>query len=688
MSTTLSNKQIALEYYLERDFVLFPLNGKIPPAGFHWREATFDPFFEPKNNFGVQLSDTDLVIDIDPRNGGNESFKKLTELAVAIPPTFTVITGSGGKHLYYKKPAEFKVRKNLKEYPGIDFISTGGYVVACGSIHPDTKKEYCGVGMMIADAPTDILELIKKQDIQLVKPTGMGTYDDSRETVQRFSQYLQKAPIAIEGQSGDSVTFTVAATGRDFGLSPDRTFSIILDNYNDLCLPPWAPDELRRKVENAYKYASGEIGNQNPVVAFKKENAQEWTPEQDKFFHRSDGKIKLDQHNVALMFAPTFPLEGLLAMDLFSHQIVYKRPAPWHTKYDKDIKIWNDDEAARARHWLSTNKKFEPTQNLMHDGALAAAYQYQFHPVKEYFESLSWDGHKRVHNWMHKILGAIDDQYTRAVGLKTLVACVKRVYEPGCKFDYITVLEGPQRTGKSTAWKILAGEQWFGDSAIDITKEWSIMKTFGKLMYEWAEMETFRRGNTQAMKSYLSSACDTVRLPYNRTSRDIPRSGIFVGSFNPEADKDIGWLHDTTGNSRYWVIETGVTGSIDNDGLRQIRDQLWAEAIELYRAGTPIYFEDAKVIQQAQEEQAKRLGKDPWTDAIDVWLCARHNLDRTVLTGGEIFTDCIGGRMVDFKRGEMVRIARVMQELGWRKGTHFHPERKENVSGYRRPELQ
>lgn len=686
MQNLVSSKQDAIEFYIDNGFILFPLEGKVPPAGCRWRSYTFNPFADFSANFGVQLQTTDFVIDVDPRNGGLESFQRLIS-KLDLPDTFTVTTGSGGKHYYFKKPADFKTRKNLKEYKGIDFISDGGYVVGAGSIHPETKKPYFGEPTEIAEVPQELLDLIEKQVIDL-KAEGTKSYVDDEQTKNRYTAYLNQTPPAIEGESGDRTTFSVAATGRDYGLSPEVTFELMLSHFNDKCQPPWSEEALKSKVHNAYSYAGGTIGSQAPTIAFPKEKYELWTSEQDVYFHRSKStnNILLNKHNTALMFAPTFPLEGLVAMDLFSHNIIFTRRAPWH-KVD-GIRIWNDEEATMCSHWLSTNKKYEPSRDLMHEGAVIASYEYQFHPVKEYFESLVWDGHKRVHNWMHNYLGAQDDQYVRAVGLKTLVACIKRIYEPGCKFDYITVLEGNQDTGKSTAWRILASKPWFGDTPIDISKEWSIMKTFGKIMYEWAEMETYRKSNTQAMKAFLSSDTDTVRLPYNRTVQAIPRQGIFVGTFNPEKDKDIGWLHDTTGNRRYWVVSTSVSGEIRNDKLEQARDQLWAEALVLYKAGTPIYFEDIKVIQQAQAEQAKRMGKDPWYDAIETWLNAPHNLDKMIFTGDEIFKDCIGGGLERYKRPEMSRISNVMVMLGWIKGVHHHPVRKESVSGYRRPSLE
>ena len=680
------SKAAALDLYAEAGFALFPLVGKVPLKGTAWRESEFNPVPDFKGNYGVCLRPEDLVIDVDPRNGGDESMRMLFHVCKIEPEkTLTVRTGSGGLHVYLKKPTDIRVRKKLKEYPGIDFLSVGAYVVGAGSIHPVSKKEYVieSHNGEIASASIDILNLLKRSAMEMEK--GTDEYADDEQTRSRYIEYLAALEPAVEGQGGDVATFRAAAVGRDYGLALEATFELLRDGYNPRCLPPWSEDALREKVFNAYKYAENTIGNKSPAVIFPKEEKSQIDEAQDKLFHRHAlGLIKTNQHNTALFFAPNFPLQGLLAFDQFSLQLVYCRPAPWH-QGDETVSAWSDSENVRCRHWLSTQYHFDVNKMNMDDGALAAAYQYRFHPVRNYFEALKWDQHKRVHNWMSMYLGTVDDDYTRAVGMKTMVACVKRIYEPGCKFDYIPVLEGDQGTGKSTAWKILAGKDWFGDTPIDITKEWSILKSFGKLMYEWAEMETYRKANVQALRAFLSSDTDTVRLPYARNAAPVPRQGIFVGTFNPEKDVDIGWLHDTTGNRRYWVVTTGVTHGIDLDKLRMVRDQLWAEAVVLYRGGVPIYFEDAKVIQQAQVEQAARLGKDAWQNAVEAWLYSTHNLDRDVFTGDEIYRDCIGGSLTTYTRNEMIRVSRIMGELQWKKGIFYSRVHKKAVNGYCRP---
>ena len=115
IKTTVSNKQAAIEFYIDQGFTLFPLHGKVPVKGCAWRDMAFDPFFACDGNFGVQLRPDDLVIDIDPRNGGTASFAALVDVLGGLPATFAVQTGSGGTHLYFRRGGGIKIRKNLKE---------------------------------------------------------------------------------------------------------------------------------------------------------------------------------------------------------------------------------------------------------------------------------------------------------------------------------------------------------------------------------------------------------------------------------------------------------------------------------------------------------------------------------------------------------------------------------------------
>jgi hypothetical protein len=141
----------ALEGYRDAGYELIPLRGpnKLPLRGWRTLDAlTLDQARRRLNrgsNVGVRPAEDDLVIDVDPKNfpDGADSWE-LLKRDVAHDFDFypTVVTGSGGQHVYMRKPAGLRVRGTLKAYPGIDFKKAGGFVVSAGSTHPRTGKPY------------------------------------------------------------------------------------------------------------------------------------------------------------------------------------------------------------------------------------------------------------------------------------------------------------------------------------------------------------------------------------------------------------------------------------------------------------------------------------------------------------------------------------------------------------------
>lgn len=697
-----------LESYANAGYILFPLKGKIPPKGYQWTKATFNAWPQvedfPFGNFGVRLTASDLVVDVDPRNFPKDDpdvFKRFM-VEYGITSKMCVVTGSGGLHIYLKKPENVPIKSRLHKWPGIDFKSIGGYVVGAGSLHPDTRQPYtlkqpCEYNP--GKTPEKLLEDLKHKPLE-IKP-GVATYLRDKQTKDRFIAYLEKAPIAVEGQSGDKTTYCVCAVGHDFGLHPDDVFELMAVHYNDKCLPPWPIEELKRKVYNAYKYADNTLGHNSPqaanfpIVAPAEGTVVDgqplvlgearFTEQQVKMFHRNDtGKIRNDMHNTVVFFTPSFEFDGLLKYDQFADRIVFSRPAPWHKPGDKH-KTWTDNDTRDCRFYLSHFYKYEPCEKDMLDAALVAAGHHRFHPVKEYLDGLKWDGHKRINTWLHTVMGAEDNDYTRNVSLKFLVAAVSRIYEPGCQWDYALVFEGLQGTRKSTAFRYLASDDWFTDAYIDISKNDSVMQMHGKWFVEFPEMETFFKADTNAMKGFITRRIDRIRKPYGRIVEDIERSSVIVGTINPEEDPDLGWLKDTTGNRRYWPIATGVTHMPEIDKIPLLRDQLWAEAVVMYRNNTPIYFEDAKIEVLAKEEQQKREYRDPWAQPIYDYL--HHGGGRSLphVTNHEIFTLILNGSTVMCTRRDQMRIAQVMRTIGWESIRIFDKEKNIQSRAYRRP---
>jgi hypothetical protein len=237
-----------------------------------------------------------------------------------------------------------------------------------------------------------------------------------------------------------------------------------------------------------------------------------------------------------------------------------------------------------------------------------ACEQNRFDSVINYLDSLQWDGQPRLERWVIIYLGAEDTPLNRSIGRKMLIAAVRRARKPGCKFDYVTILEGPQRLGKSTALRILAGDDNFSDQPILHKDERTQQEAMeGIWIYELSELAGLRRTDVETLKNFVSRQEDKSRPAYGRFRVDQPRRCVFVGTTN-----DAQYLRDATGNSRFWPIKTG---KIDLDALQRDRGQLWAEAAHLEAQGEPLVI-PAHLYGAVAEQQEQRLLHDPWDDLL------------------------------------------------------------------------
>jgi putative DNA primase/helicase len=253
-------------------------------------------------------------------------------------------------------------------------------------------------------------------------------------------------------------------------------------------------------------------------------------------------------------------------------------------------------------------------KNDMSDILLALARKHVVNPPKEYFEGLVWDNKPRLDTWLTYYLGAEEQpaRYLQLVGSKWLIGAVSRIYSPGCKFDNVLILEGEQYLGKSTVFDRLAtinGQRYFTDESVDFKNKDSLMKLQGKLIYEMAELASFRKAETDEIKGFVRRQVDEYRPPFMRKVTPRPRMFIIGGSVNPSA----GYFTDPTGNSRYWPVACGAT--IDIQALDNDKEQLWAEAVARYKQGEKSWLVGDEYI-AAQQEQKDRMVEDLMTDKI------------------------------------------------------------------------
>ena len=279
----------------------------------------------------------------------------------------------------------------------------------------------------------------------------------------------------------------------------------------------------------------------------------------------------------------------------------------------------------------------------------AVAHDHEFHPIRDYLAGRKWDGQQRVGRWLSTYMGADDLPYTRAVGQAFLVSAVARVLQPGCKSDQLIVLEGGQGIGKSTSLRIFGGP-WFSDELADVGSKDAAMQVRSAWILEMSELDALGRREVATVKAFLSRSTDRFRPPYGRRVVEVPRQSVFAGTTNSDS-----YLRDETGGRRFWPV--GVRRA-DTEGLERDRDQLWAEAVALYRAGERWWLEDESLIKDATHEQEARYSGDPWDDLIRRFIQGRASV-----TIGEILENVLHIDKARWTQAEQNRAARSLRSL-------------------------
>jgi Virulence-associated protein E-like domain/Primase C terminal 2 (PriCT-2) len=292
---------------------------------------------------------------------------------------------------------------------------------------------------------------------------------------------------------------------------------------------------------------------------------------------------------------------------------------PWLNEFDG--KVFIQKESGESEHRLNDSILrdlrlqahtwgLRAPPDLFSDAVLWVAGKCTAHPVRNYLSDVAreWDGKKRLDTWLSDYAGACDTPYTRAIGPKWLIAGARRVREPGCKFDNMLVLEGPQNAGKSSVFAALASTRWFVDSVnVGDDPRKVIEDTAGAWIVECPEMSGMGRREVETVQAFMSRQRDRARGAYDRHVSDIPRQFIMGGTTN--ATK---YLLDKTGNRRFWCVSVGV---IELKALRRDRDQLWAEAAIREAEGERIYL-TSEEYDLVLAEQKTREVVDPMEERL------------------------------------------------------------------------
>jgi predicted P-loop ATPase len=303
-------------------------------------------------------------------------------------------------------------------------------------------------------------------------------------------------------------------------------------------------------------------------------------------------------------------------------------------------------------------------KDIVHQAIDLRANERAYHPILDWLETLVWDGKPRVNQWTCTYLGTDLTDYTSGIGRMFLIQLLARVYEPGCKADHMPVFEGPQGTLKSTTCRVLGGE-WYSDALPDISEGKDASQHLrGKWLIEVSEMSALSRAEASALKAFLTRTVERYRPSYGRREVVEPRQCCFIGTTNKTA-----YLRDETGGRRFWPLRVN---EIDIDGLVEDRDQLFAEALRLYRGGIAWWPDAAFERKFIAPEQENRFENDAWEEKIGRFLEAFSNRNITLTQIANEVLDIKTDRIGTTERN---RITAILERLGWERGPRVNSAR-------------
>jgi predicted P-loop ATPase len=347
--------------------------------------------------------------------------------------------------------------------------------------------------------------------------------------------------------------------------------------------------------------------------------------------------------------------KGVLAFDEFSNRVVIRQRPYWGDELADAV--WTDHHESLVRVWFQ-NEDIAANQGDVGRAVQAAARNNPFHPVRDYFGALVWDGKARLDTWLVDYLHAEGTPYIRAIGPRFLISAVARISRPGCQADHMLVLEGPQGKQKSQSIRTLAvRDAWSTDRLSHVASKDAAQETAGLLFIEIAEMDSLVRATSSSMKSFITRRSDRYRPPFGKHLINRLRQCVFIGTINPVVG---GYLKDPTGSRRFWPV--ACHGMIDVEALARDRDQLWAETIVRFNAGAKWFLETSELEALATAEQAARFKSDVWKEPIQKWLGKRKDTSVT-----DVLQHALGLKPREQNRSAQMRVADILTELGFSK---------------------
>jgi len=597
--------------------------------------VTIDQWFHPKTglfkgfNIGLVCGSVVSALDLDLK-GDTDGYKEYLD-RIGPPPSRTPSqkTPSGGYHFVFQHVKGF--RSSIGLFPGVDTRGSkrdtgepGSHIVVYPSVvdgppspsgAPEKVMYRWQAGGLPAIAPEELLKKLDAVvDIRTRKPVGATSrgnenIDDEDYFPDATIDDVRKALEFIDADDYDTWRQIGMALHSEWdgaeGFDLFHEWSKKSDKYKSEkdCWGKWSTfnSETEKGVRiNTVFYHARRGG-------YRKEG--EPSPFLSEQLRRNDkGGLQNSNHNLwVLIQSPEFAEEfgGRLEYDTFRQEA-----------RAGGVEFVNEKYTWIAR-WLSSKFMFERGRDNVRDYARMVAYENQVDSLRDWANSLSWDGEDRLDK-LAEILCAQND-YQKSAIKRWLIGGIARALMPGCTSTHMLILFGDQGVGKSRFFRAISPDkEWFSDSTTfkfsrDTSHRDEELKLQGKFIIEVAELAGIFKSDFSDLKTFLSTPVGTVRRPYDTDAIDLPRRCIFGGTTNVDAV-----ISDTTGGRRFAFLKVG-SKKINVKWVEENREQIWAQAKKLFQAREAWWFNDDEFVEQMAEN--REFGREhPWKSAIMEWI--------------------------------------------------------------------
>ena len=375
------------------------------------------------------------------------------------------------------------------------------------------------------------------------------------------------------------------------------------------------------------------------------------------------GGVRNSIKNCLMVFQHDPLPSGAIAYNLLTDRTDIVKPigydrSPGTSMTDTDMKY--------IRLYLEENYDLTSEKKII-DAADLAAHQNSYHPVRDFLNSLTWDGTERIRYCLHHFLGAEADEYTFQALRLFLLGAIHRAFRPGCKFEVMLCLVGGQGAGKSTFFRLLAGkDEWFSDDLRKLDDENVYRKLQGHWIIEMSEMiATANAKSIEEIKSFLSRQKEVYKIPYETHPADRLRQCVFGGTSNAMDFLPL----DRSGNRRFLPVQVcpeqaEVHILEDEAASKAYLRQVWAEAMTIYRAGGWKLTFSPEMVRYLKEHQKDFMPEDTKAGMIQAFL---DSYAGDTVCSKQLYKEALNHAFDEPKQWEIREINEIMNQCvtGW-----------------------